>query len=246
LTVVWIKLKELTPYCEKSDSGSIRGMTVPLYKPTDWTSFDVVNKCRRISGFRKVGHAGTLDPFAEGLLILGFGTHTKKLDKYREGDKIYRVSIRLGAESDTQDPTGKIRELSRENAVPSLQDVETVLDTFVGELLQVPPMYSAKKVQGKRLYTLARKGRIIEREAVRVRIKSIGILNYKWPLLDCRVRCGSGTYIRTLAADIGKALGSAAYAQSLLREAVGNMHIEESLTIEEFTESWKSITQSQM
>lgn len=236
-------MKELIPFCEISESGTISGMTVPLYKPAGWTSFDVVNKCRGISGFSKVGHAGTLDPFAEGLLILGFGTHTKKLDEHRKGEKVYKVRMRLGAESDTQDPTGEIREVETKGKVPALSGIRKVLADFTGEILQTPPMYSAKKVQGKRLYTLARKGKIIEREAVPVLIRRIDVLDYSWPYLECRVFCGSGTYIRTLAADVGRALGSAAYAQELLREAVGEMSLEECLTIEEFTEAWKSIAE---
>lgn len=236
-------MKELIPFCEISESGTISGMTVPLYKPAGWTSFDVVNKCRRISGFRKVGHAGTLDPFAEGLLILGFGKHTKKLDEHRKEEKVYRVRMRLGAESDTQDPTGEIRESEIGGEIPDLSGIKRVLTDFTGEILQTPPMYSAKKVQGKRLYTLARKGEIIERKSVPVLIRRIDILRYAWPYLECRVFCGSGTYIRTLAADVGKALGCAAYAQDLLREAVGEMSLKECLTIEEFMEAWKSIAE---
>lgn len=234
-------MKELISFCEISDSGEITGITVPLYKPADWTSFDVVNKCRRITGFRKVGHAGTLDPFAEGLLILGFGAHTKRLDRYKISDKTYRVDIRLGAETDTQDSTGRIIAEYGQGKPPDLQAIEELLPRFTGSIEQIPPMYSAKKIGGKRLYTLARKGEIIERKAVTVRINSIAILEYAWPVLRCRIRCGSGTYIRTLAADIGKALNCGAYAEKLLREQIGDWGLEECLTLDEFTEAWKSI-----
>lgn len=237
-------MKELISFCEISDSGKITGITVPLFKPADWTSFDVVNKCRRITGFRKVGHAGTLDPFAEGVLILGFGTHTKRLDRYKMLDKTYRVDIRLGAETDTQDPTGRIIAGKGQGTPPDLQTIKDLLPRFTGTIEQIPPMYSAKKVRGKRLYTLARKGEIIEREAVSVRIESITLLEYAWPLLRCRIRCGSGTYIRTLAADIGKALNCGAYADKLLRERIGDWGLEECLTLDEFTEAWKSIRES--
>ncbi|MDX9781052.1 MAG: tRNA pseudouridine(55) synthase TruB [bacterium] len=222
----------------------ITGITVPLYKPAGWTSFDVVNKCRRITGFRKVGHSGTLDPFAEGLLILGFGTHTRRLAPYKDLDKVYRVDIRLGAETDTQDRTGSIIAQSGQGTPPDLRAIEDLLPQFTGIIKQTPPMYSAKKVNGERLYTLARKGTIIEREAVPVRIETITILEYDWPLLRCRIRCGSGTYIRTLAADIGRALGCGAYALELLREQIGLWGLKECLTLDEFTEAWKSIRES--
>ncbi|MEA2076773.1 MAG: tRNA pseudouridine(55) synthase TruB [Candidatus Marinimicrobia bacterium] len=234
-------LKTLTYYCEISEDGTVLGMTVPLHKPIDWTSFDVVNKCRYATGFKKVGHAGTLDPFAEGVLILGFGKHTKLLDEHKHKDKVYRVDIELGKETDTLDGTGQILKSTKEVSPPALDDIQAVLPKFTGEITQIPPMYSAKKVKGKRLYTLARAGKIIERDPIRVRINAIDILEYEWPRLTCRVSCSTGTYIRTLAADIGSALGCGAYANALVREQVGDITLDECYTIEAFIEAWKSI-----
>ncbi|MCF7832072.1 MAG: tRNA pseudouridine(55) synthase TruB [Candidatus Marinimicrobia bacterium] len=219
-------------------------MTVPLHKAIDWTSFDVVNKCRYATGFKKVGHAGTLDPFAEGVLILGFGKHTKLLDTHKDKDKVYRVDIELGKETDTQDREGQIVKSNDVDSPPTLDDIQTVLPEFTGEITQIPPMYSAKKVKGKRLYTLARAGKIIERDPIHVRINAIDILKYEWPKLTCRVSCSTGTYIRTLAADIGSALGCGAYAHALVREQVGEVTLDECYTIETFIEAWKSIAHS--
>ena len=215
-----------------------------MHKPIDWTSFDVVNKCRYATGFKKVGHAGTLDPFAEGVLILGFGKHTKMLNTQRLKDKVYRVDIELGKETDTQDVTGEVLKSTKEVSPPALDDIQNILPGFTGEISQIPPMYSAKKVKGKRLYTLARSGKIIERDPVKIRIESIDILEYEWPKLTCRVKCSTGTYIRTLATDIGSALGTGAFAKALVREEVGNFSLDECYTIEGFIEAWKSIEHS--
>jgi len=234
-------LKSLIHYCEISDDGIVLGMTVPLHKAIDWTSFDVVNKCRYATGFKKVGHAGTLDPFAEGVLILGFGKHTKLLDTHKDKDKVYRVDIELGKETDTQDREGKILKSSEVDSPPTLDDIQAALPQFLGEITQIPPMYSAKKVKGKRLYALAREGKIIERDPIHVRINAIDVLEYHWPRLTCRVNCSTGTYIRTLAADIGSALGCGAYAHALVREQVGDVTLDECYTIEAFIEAWKSI-----
>jgi len=217
-------------------------MTVPLYKPLDWTSFDVVNKCRYATGFKKVGHAGTLDPFAEGVLILGFGRHTKKLDVYKDMDKVYRVDIKLGIETDTLDRTGKILKSSTPDSPPDVDDIRSILPQFTGDITQIPPMYSAKKVKSKRLYTLARAGEIIERDPVHIRIDAIEILAYTWPVLTCRVTCSKGTYIRTLAADIGRSLGCGGYADTLIRERVGDITLDECHTIDGLIKEWKSIS----
>jgi len=234
-------LKPLIHYCEVSEGGTVLGMTVPLHKAIDWTSFDVVNKCRYATGFKKVGHAGTLDPFAEGVLILGFGKHTKLLDTHKDKDKVYRVDIELGKETDTQDREGHVVKSFEVDSPPTLDEIQAVLPQFTGEITQIPPMYSAKKVKGKRLYTLAREGKIIERDPIHVRINALDILEYNWPRLTCRVNCSTGTYIRTLAADIGSALGCGAYAHALVREQVGDVTLDECYTIEVFIEAWKSI-----
>jgi tRNA pseudouridine55 synthase len=234
-------LKPLISYCEISEDKTLEGMTVPLSKPRDWTSFDVVNKCRYATGFKKVGHAGTLDPFAEGVLILGFGKHTKRLDEYKKKDKVYRVDIMLGIETDTLDSTGKILKSITTDSPPDVHDIQNALPEFTGDITQIPPMYSAKKVKNKRLYTLARAGKIIERDPVHVRIDAIDILEYSWPVLTCRVTCSTGTYIRALAADIGRTLGCGGIADKLVRERIGEISLDECYTIDGFIEEWKSI-----
>jgi tRNA pseudouridine55 synthase len=237
-------LRPLTHYCETSEDGIVLGMTVPVHKPVDWTSFDVVNKCRYATGFKKVGHAGTLDPFAEGVLILGFGKHTKKLDEQKNKDKVYRVDIELGKETDTQDVTGQVLKSDKVVSPPALDDIQAILPRFTGDITQIPPMYSAKKVKGKKLYALARSGKIIERDPVAVHIHAIDILAYEWPVLTCRVKCSTGTYIRTLAADIGTALGTGAFAKTLVRERIGDIGLDECYTIEGFIDAWTSIKHS--
>ncbi|MFA6618251.1 MAG: tRNA pseudouridine(55) synthase TruB [Candidatus Neomarinimicrobiota bacterium] len=237
-------LKPLIHYYETSEDGTIVGMILPVNKPVDWTSFDVVNKLRYATGFKKVGHAGTLDPFAEGILILGFGKHTKMLDQYKGKNKVYRVDIELGKETDTLDREGQVVKSSELISPPSLDDIQAVLEKFKGDITQIPPMFSAKKVKGKRLYKLAREGKIIERDPINIRIESLDILEYSCPVLSLRVECSTGTYIRTLAADIGKELGCGAYALNLIRERVGEFTLDEAYSIEAFIEAWKSLISS--
>lgn len=237
-------MKPLIHYYETSEDGTIVGMILPVNKPVDWTSFDVVNKLRYATGFKKVGHAGTLDPFAEGILILGFGKHTKMLDQYKGKNKVYRVDIELGKETDTLDREGQVVKSSELISPPSLDDIQAVLEKFKGDITQIPPMFSAKKVKGKRLYKLAREGKIIERDPINIRIESLDILEYSCPVLSLRVECSTGTYIRTLAADIGKELGCGAYALNLIRERVGEFTLDEAYSIEAFIEAWKSLISS--
>ncbi len=219
-------------------------MTLPVHKPIDWTSFDVVNKLRYVTGFKKVGHAGTLDPFAEGVLILGFGKHTKLLDEHKGKSKVYRVDIELGKETDTLDREGQVVKSCELTSPPSLEDIHAVLEKFKGDITQIPPMFSAKKVKGKRLYKMAREGKIIERDPIKVNIANLEIIEYDAPILSLRVECSTGTYIRTLAADIGKELGCGAYALNLVRERVGEFTLDESYSVEAFIEAWTSLESS--
>jgi len=213
-------------------------MTVPINKPVGWTSFDVVKKLRNVTGFKKVGHGGTLDPFASGLLIVGFGSHTKKLSGFLKSDKTYIVTIRTGITSDTYDRTGKVTVIN-ENFTPDVDQLKKVLYSCLGEQEQEPPMFSAKKVKGVPLYKLARKGETVQREANRINIHSIDLLNISDDRFTVQVSCSSGTYIRTLANQIGKSLGCGALAEELIRTETGSYTLKNSLTIEEFTEQWK-------
>ncbi len=205
-------------------------------KSAGWTSFDVVAKIRgaakTISGNKKikVGHAGTLDPFATGLLIVLIGDETKKQDNYMKQDKEYEATLFLGATSTTGDPEGDIT--PHECKVPDHEGIVTALETFQGTISQTPPIYSAIKVDGKRAYKLAREGKAPEMKPREVTIHEIELLDYKFPELKIRVSCSSGTYIRTLAEDIGKGLGCGAYLTALRRTKVGNYNVENALTID--------------
>lgn len=223
-----------------------------INKPVGWTSFDVVNVVRKQKraemGIKniKVGHAGTLDPFATGLLIVGVGREaTKHLDEFKNLKKTYVAKIHLGAVSDTGDSTGVItthksqvtahdgsRVMSYELQVPKSQnDILPVLQTFVGKQLQTPPMFSAKKVNGQRLYKLARRGIEIERIPNEIQIYRLSLIAYSWPYLTIEVECSAGTYIRTLASDIGEKLGVGAYCEELTRTKIGEYTLDKAREI---------------
>lgn len=193
-------------------------------KPSGPTSHDMVDFVRRLVGIKKVGHAGTLDPFATGLLILGIGRATKKLGEFVGLDKVYEATVRLGATSDTYDRTGKINVLKDKNI--TTEEIKSVLQKFTGQIEQIPPMFSAKKVAGKKLYELARKGIEIERKPINVTIFENTILDYQYPKLVLRISCSSGTYIRSLAHDIGKVLGTGAYLEELRRTNIGHFDVK--------------------
>lgn len=208
-------------------------MFLLINKPAGWTSFDAVNFIRKIvrqkTGDKKikVGHAGTLDPFATGLLIIGIGREqTKRLDEFKKLPKTYLAAFRLGAVSDTYDSAGKTIE-NFNAAPPSNEDIDRVLKTFTGKQLQTPPMFSAKKVDGQRLYKLARQGKEVERKPVEIEIYDINLLKYEWPLLKIEVTCGAGTYIRSLANDLGQKLGVGAYCAELTRTKIGPYQLDD-------------------
>ena len=213
-------------------------------KPAGWTSFDVVAKIRgRIrrgyteQGIKptkrqlKVGHAGTLDPFATGLLVVLLGDATKKATEFLKLDKVYEAEIVLGHESTTGDPEGEITAVS--SVIPTAEDVHKVLETFVGEIRQRPPIYSAIKINGQRAYDLARKGQEAVIPVRIVTIYSIELLEYTYPSIKIRTHVGSGTYIRSLAVDTGRALGTGAYCQALRRTKIADFDIADAKQINE-------------
>jgi len=214
-------------------------LIININKPADWTSFDVVNKIRYTTRIKKVGHAGTLDPFATGVLIVLTGKNTKRQDEFMVLPKRYEAEIVLGQLTDTGDRTGTVIESL---PVPSLEreGVEQILSSFVGEIEQVPPMYSAKKVGGKKLYKLARAGKTIERQPAVVNIYEMKLLELRDQRLKISVDCGKGTYIRVLAEDIARAMGTVAHVDVLTRTAVGDYRVEDAMSIPEFIEKWKS------
>jgi len=209
-------------------------------KPKNITSHDVVDRLRKISGIKKIGHSGTLDPFATGLLILGIGKGaTKKLSRFLKADKEYIGLLKLGAVSDTFDKTGKILEKEKIKK-PTKDEVKKVLESFLGEINQTPPLFSAQKIKGKPLYRLARKGIKIKPRAKKVKINKIEILNYSFPYLKIKVKCSSGTYIRSLANDIGKTLGCGAYLEELKRTKIGSYSLEKAVELSKINkENWQ-------
>lgn len=211
---------------------------IPIWKPVSWTSFDVVKKIRSQIKPAKVGHTGTLDPFAEGILVLCTGKSTKLVEEMMDKKKEYEARIKLGQETDTLDPTGNLINTA---PVPKLNKVgiNAVLKNFVGKIRQVPPMFSALKINGTPLYKLARKGIEVEREPREITIDDIKLLNFTKDELLIHVKCGRGTYIRTLAKDIAQKLGTVGHLLSLKRTRVGDYYQIDCITIEEFPE-WKS------
>ena len=210
-------------------------------KPSGITSHDAIDYLRKITKIKKIGHAGTLDPLAEGLLIVAIGReYTKRLSLFLKKDKEYIATIKLGEVSDTFDKEGKI-EKKKIKKVPELLEIEDVLIKFVGEINQIPPIFSAKKVKGKKLYELARKGIKVEPEPTKVKIYELQILEYNFPYLKLKVFCSSGTYIRSLANDIGKELGCGALLESLKRTKIGEYSLEDAVDLYSLNEkNWKN------
>ena len=200
-------------------------------KPADWTSHDVVAKLRGILHERRIGHSGTLDPMATGLLVVFAGRATRAVEFAESHEKQYLAGVRFGVSTDTQDITGTIIRQSEQR--PSEDEIRAVLPEFTGELLQVPPMYSAIKIQGKKLYELARDGKEIERKSRRISISSLEYLGEKDGDGCFRVDCSKGTYIRTLFNDIGDRLGCGAALSSLRRTRAGEFCIENAHTLEQ-------------
>ncbi len=202
---------------------------INIYKEKGFTSHDVVAKMRGICRQKKIGHTGTLDPDATGVLPVCLGSGTKLCDMLTDKDKEYVAELLLGVVTDTQDITGQVLE-QHEVQVSDKQVLEAVM-SFQGDYMQVPPMYSALKVNGKKLYELARAGKEVERQARPVIIHEIEIVEMKLPVIKIRVVCSKGTYIRTLCADIGEKLGCGGTMQSLLRTKVGIFELDKAVTL---------------
>lgn len=204
---------------------------IVINKEPGFTSHDVVAKMRGICGQRKIGHTGTLDPAAVGVLPVCLGSATKLCDLLADRDKEYMAELLLGVETDTQDTTGQILREHPVSVTP--EQVRECVASFRGEIMQVPPMYSALKVNGKKLYELAREGREVERRARPVTIYELEILALRLPVVSLRVVCSKGTYIRTLCADIGEKLGCGGAMQSLQRTRVGGFCLRDAVTLGE-------------
>lgn len=206
-------------------------------KPTGMTSFGVVARIRRVLSKEqgkkvKVGHTGTLDPFASGLMIIVVGKECKNAGVYSKLDKVYEATVRLGETSTTGDPEGDVTHVS--DVVPTRDEIDRVIRQFLGEITQIPPIYSAIKIGGERAYKLARAGKTVEIPERQVTIHSLEIINYSYPELTIRTHVSSGTYIRTLAEDIGTALHVGAYCTELRRLSINKWMIEQAQTLSEF------------
>ncbi len=205
-------------------------------KPAGWTSFDVTAKLRGIYHERRVGHGGTLDPMATGVLPVFLGRATRAIPFYEEdGDKEYVAGLRLGLETDTEDLTGRVLAERPVDVTPA--QVRAALTALTGEQLQVPPMYSARKVDGQRLYALARQGRTVERAPRPITVREIELLDGGGADYRFRVRCTRGTYVRTLCADLGRALGCGGCMSSLRRMQAGDFRLEYAYTLSQVQEA---------
>ncbi len=199
-----------------------------VYKPKGPTSAHFLNELKRKLHIVKMGHAGTLDPLASGVLVVGIGEGTKELHTIVQGEKEYEAMIRLGITSTTDDEEGQKKEIEV-GRIPSEEEIRKTLKEFIGEIKQIPPIFSAIKIKGKEAYKLARKGSIPEMKAREAKIFTIDLVKYSWPMLHIRVTTGSGVYIRALARDIGATLGTGAYLADLERTRVGKFTKEEAI-----------------
>ena len=214
-------------------------MIINIDKPTGWSSFEVVKKIRNITRHKKVGHGGTLDPFASGVLIIGTESDTKKLTKITNSDKAYVAKLELGKTTNTLDTEG---EIIYSEEIPKLDSIKikSILNKFLGKQKQKPPMYSAKKHKGVRLYKLARKNIEVERSYSDFVVHKIELLDFTKNVISFIVECSKGTYVRVLGKDIAKQLNTVGYLTALKRTRVGNYLLSDSLTINAFQNKWKS------
>ena len=215
-------------------------MIININKPVNWSSFDVVKKIKNVTKHKKVGHGGTLDPFASGVLIIGTENDTKSLTRITSSDKTYEAEIELGKTTNTLDTEGKV---ISEMPIPNMKSnfIISTLNSFMGKRKQKPPMFSAKKHDGTRLYKLARKDIEVDRIDIDIIINNIDLIDFNENCIKFRVDCSKGTYIRVLGKDIAERLGTVGYLTALTRIKVGEHLIDDSLSIESFQNKWKSI-----
>ena len=209
-------------------------------KPLEWTSFDVIRKIRNLIRIKKVGHAGTLDPLATGLLIVCTGRFTKKINEYMAQEKEYTGAITLGATTPTYDLESKPGNFKDISSITN-DDILNATRQFIGEIMQVPPAHSAIKIDGKRVYELARQGKEVKIEPRRIVIKEFDITQIEMPVVFFRVVCSTGTYIRSLANDFGAALGCGGYLSNLCRTRIGDSKLQDAKSIQEWEEEIRKI-----
>ncbi len=226
---------------EYSEEQFLEGQVLLINKPLEWTSFDVVNKIRLIIRKRfgikkiKVGHAGTLDPLATGLVIVCTGKATKQIDQYQGMEKEYVASVCLGATTPSQDLESEIDQRFPYEHITQAS-LEEALQSFVGDNDQIPPVFSAIKINGRKSYDLARKGAEVELKARKININKMNLISYDLPHFTVEVGCSKGTYIRSLARDIGEKLNSGGHLTGLIRTHIGAYSLENAISMEEFQE----------
>lgn len=213
-----------------------------INKPLQWTSFDAVRKIRNIIKIKKVGHAGTLDPLATGLLIICTGKFTKKINEYMAQEKEYTGTITLGATTPTFDLEKEPEDFKPTDNITKEQ-IEKAALQFTGEIMQVPPIHSAIKQKGKRVYELARQGIDVVMEPRKITVKEFEIVKIEMPVIYFKVVCSTGTYIRSLANDVGVALGCGGYLSSLCRTRIGEFKLEDAMTVDTFEEKVNAMRQ---
>jgi tRNA pseudouridine55 synthase len=213
----------------RATNGRLHGILI-VDKPAGWTSHDVVGRIRRLTRERRVGHAGTLDPAATGVLPVLVGDGTRVVEFLAAAAKGYRAEITLGVETDSHDIDGVVT-ATFDGALPDQSRIERALDAFRGPILQLPPMHSAIQIAGQRLYEAARRGEVVEREQRPVTIYRLDLIAWRAPVLTVEIACSKGTYIRTIAHDLGVALGTGAYLSDLVRTWTGPFSIDEAWTI---------------
>jgi len=207
-----------------NDPSQANGILL-INKPKGKTSFSLVRSLRRYLGVKKIGHAGTLDPFATGVMVMLIGRkYTRLSDRFLCQDKEYLAQVHLGIATDSYDCDGK--ESARSDKVPSKEEVKDAVQHFQGEIEQIPPMFSAKKQNGKKLYELARKGEVVERPPVKIRVET-EIISYEYPYVTIKVKCSKGTYVRSIAHDLGEMLGCGAHLSALERTRSGTFHLQD-------------------
>jgi tRNA pseudouridine55 synthase len=220
------------------ENSFAEGKVLLIDKPLEWTSYDVIRKLRKIINLKKIGHAGTLDPLATGLLIVCTGKFTKKINEYMSQEKEYTGTITLGAVTPTYDRESEPVEIKSVEGITE-EMIKEKTKEFTGEILQTPPIHSAIKQKGKPVYLLARKGIDVVLEPRKITIKEFEITKCEMPVLSFKVVCSTGTYIRSLANDFGLALGCGGYLSELRRTRIGNFKVEDAITMEEFQEQFQ-------
>lgn len=203
-----------------------------IYKPPGWTSRDVVNRVERVVKAAKAGHAGTLDPLAEGVLVVAIGAATRLISGAQEREKEYHAVFQLGCRSDTDDCTGEITPVEVPQP-PTRDQIEVLLPQFTGDIWQVPPKFSAVHIDGQRAYALARQGQAVDIAPRQVHVSRLEIVDYEWPRLELLMECGSGTYVRSIGRDLGELLGCGAMMTALLRSRIGSFLATEALPIDD-------------